>query len=743
MKTKSLFLGIAVGLIVSLFSINVSAGSWWSSTGEEMGIEETYNQGLIKNVRFSAEEKAISLLNRVLIENDSPGAGSNRLGASREKITDEIWARKGFFIENPRAFQSWLVFYAEFMGEEDVPLIIEINSHSFACPGKKGIKKDWHTEKISSQDEKHNGWRYVAERASFYYFPFPTKWLQKGKNEVVLKTDAQKNIWRIKIADYRNFQVGTEEKIEKFPYTSYKSSDKGKTWAKKLGPKQEIEGEYTIRLYLKRYRPQGSITFPIIDLAESPGSPSLIKERVNVLETTLNWDKKTPSGTSIIFSIRSGKTPFYEKNTWGEWKRYNEGKKFSPTGRYLQWKAVLTTRNPLRTPLLRNVKIQAKLNTIKSAFADRVRVIDYHNKKIQRSAFPYEYESYENPKLKELRKKFELDNVVAGAETEFEKILKLMHWAYTIPLAERWSNPTDTYYSWNALDYCILERTKDGKIRMNMYKKRRRDRICTTSNFVLSQACLSFGITARHVGISGHEVCEAWSNDWRKWVFLDATRDFYYYDEVTGIPLSVLDIHNINAKKKDWRKLLVKNGTPLQKKLAMDSEKDPKKLFAVAINGCGNPYPLKKNIFMDHMDYFRIIPRNNFLSKTFPIPLNQGCGWMPWPWDGYLNWEDEDTPPLLHYSRHTDRPQDMYPTLNQVAYTLVYGKEEGTIDVYLDTFTSNFKTFLMSIDNKEWRETQANFTWKLHEGINTLQARSENSLGNRGIISKVELNFVH
>ncbi len=61
--------------------------------------------------------------------------------------------------------------------------------------------------------------------------------------------------------------------------------------------------------------------------------------------------------------------------------------------------------------------------------------------------------------------------------------------------------------------------------------------------------------------------------------------------------------------------------------------------------------------------FFRIIPRNDFLSNKYPLPLNQGVG-APWPWNGYINWSDEHTPRLRQYSRFVHKKGDMYWTLN-------------------------------------------------------------------------------
>ena len=62
--------------------------------------------------------------------------------------------------------------------------------------------------------------------------------------------------------------------------------------------------------------------------------------------------------------------------------------------------------------------------------------------------------------------------------------------------------------------------------------------MCLYPNVALAAALQSFGIPARHLnfhseGMTGHEICEVWSNDHDKWIHLDATRDYYWYDRKT------------------------------------------------------------------------------------------------------------------------------------------------------------------------------------------------------------------
>ena len=158
------------------------------------------------------------------------------------------------------------------------------------------------------------------------------------------------------------------------------------------------------------------------------------------------------------------------------------------------------------------------------------------------------YEDYRAQLLRDLRQQCELDAVVAGAQTEFAKIARLHRWAYHIPLSDC------NHFPWDPLAWVCLERDEDGAIRMNQYEQRRRDHMCLYPNVVLVAACLSMGIPARHLnfhseGMTGHEIAEVWSNDHGKWMHLDATRDYYWYDPKTLVPLDTQEIHQVLAER--------------------------------------------------------------------------------------------------------------------------------------------------------------------------------------------------
>ena len=108
-----------------------------------------------------------------------------------------------------------------------------------------------------------------------------------------------------------------------------------------------------------------------------------------------------------------------------------------------------------------------------------------------------------------------------------------------------------------------------------------------------------------------------------------------------------------------------------------------------------------------------------------------------WAWDGYLNWADAKVPALPHFTRHTNRRSDFYPSMNQTRYTAEVNEEGSALRVSLETQTPCFSGYLSSLDFNEWKRCQAGFDWRLHEGVNTLRVRSVNSAGVKGPVSSL------
>ncbi|UCE19651.1 MAG: hypothetical protein JSV84_04710 [Gemmatimonadota bacterium] len=74
----------------------------------------------------------------------------------------------------------------------------------------------------------------------------------------------------------------------------------------------------------------------------------------------ISWQADLPSGTRIAFETRSGNSE-HPDDTWSDWSdahTNSQGEPISsPSARFIQWRAKLTTSNPSHTPLLKGVSV--------------------------------------------------------------------------------------------------------------------------------------------------------------------------------------------------------------------------------------------------------------------------------------------------------------------------------------------------------------------------------------------------
>lgn len=145
---------------------------------------------------------------------------------------------------------------------------------------------------------------------------------------------------------------------------------------------------------------------------------------------------------------------------------------------------------------------------------------------------PVRYEWFSAPRLDQLRAREQLDSVIAGSATEFEALLRLKDWvAAQFPHSE-----PDPYPPWDAM--IVLDQIRAGIT----------GGFCAQYSQVLLQSLASLGVPARYVEIGtvtnpiNHFPIEAWSNDFRKWVLLDA--DFNVHYALNGVPLSAVEVHD-------------------------------------------------------------------------------------------------------------------------------------------------------------------------------------------------------
>ncbi|MFC1508732.1 transglutaminase-like domain-containing protein [Candidatus Omnitrophota bacterium] len=663
--------------------------------------EVLYDTGFANTV-MRHPDGGVSLFNIELTENDAPGSGRSEKGISTDSIWGKTRARKILSLDEPRAHKAWLVVF--FTRQGKYPLHITVN-------GKQAQFDNW--------DPKKNNEMYR-------WTEFPAEWLKKGRNVFELfcpEAENKENGWELYLARADEFEEGGGDPAD-VGKTSYKSVDGGESWKQSpFGPLGQTRAEYTIRLSLDRYHQTGWLESPVIDLWKGDSENVIVPLR-EIQNMKISIRSEVPPDTNVEYFFRKGTSPGPFSKDWEPYQTIGDGAALDfETGgpdlnrRYVQFRAVLTTTNPLVSPIVKTVRVTADLQE-RVPLHENMYVIESYNPAIKYSSIEWEWEKWDRPEFQELRKRENLDEVIAGSRTGFDAQVKLMD-----HVMKRWhpNSPLPEYPGWDALS--IIERTEyNGG-----------GGFCIQFANVLGGLCMAYGWQARMVNCVGHEVIEVWNDEYGKWIFFDAEYfNHYNYSVETGEPLDMLELHNHfldyyfpgstidwMKDKINWMNLIDGKESPVKRGISMDNEHVLKNHFGrVVISGFANAA------------FLRLVPRNNWYEKPYPRPLTHGNSW--WPWDGYVNWYDKRTPPKRQYSWHTDRPRDMWPDLNLVHVDMTSGFGNDRLYLRFETYTPNFKSFEVDVDDTGWKEVGERWTWLLQSGRNTMRVRAVNKLGAKG-----------
>lgn len=683
-------------------------------------------------LKFDRNKNLISLQETELVEDDAPAAGlpegykTYTKGPVEwvEDLRKGIVIKKILYLENTAASAARVVFKGMEVKGNREPLHLSINGEKFIRPASLIAYPQ------ASQYIK------MAGLDRWYYVDLPAGKLRKGNNELLLWTESDSTSWRVLIAHINEFKRGSLTRTS--PNRSMKSSNGGRSWSdKRLGAMDNIDGEYSVRLSLDRYLPSGEYISALTDLVDGENA---IKRNISNLRVRLQPEFNIPAKTSIKAFVRFGSGPVLGDQTWTEWQPLENGREYAIADkRFMQWKAQLETSDLLVSPSINGMKVNAEWedHSLNKSSGVNARIIN--NGKIIQSSYPFSYENLNHLDLKRYRESHKLDQIVKGAASEFEVMMRLLNWAYRVPLRSE-------AYSWNWNDVTrtpvIAEGTGMPQLNGPFFKGRRMVEMCLYPNQALIGALLSLGYQARHINIhsegeSGHEVTEVWSNELNKWIYMDATRDYYYFDPETGIPFNLLELHNLLAAKmprvEDWKR-------PFAPEIGKELVKDLK----VGQRQGNNPFPIQDgggNHLLEIMGHFRIIPRNDFLSNPLPVPVHTGD--TMWGWDGFLNWYDQVFPKRDEYQRYSDRASDFYQPLNQAKINLVETDKSGVLKVIVDSFTPGGADGLMvKVNEDNWQsQSQTVWDWQLLAGLNTIKVRTKNTRGILGPVSEIQVSY--
>jgi len=683
--------------------------------------EEFWTNATSKGICF--EKGAIVLENQQLIEDDSPGFGYDSDPASNEVLKQGVLLRKTVIVERVPVKEAYVV-----------ALLYPENPSS----PNNGRHVVFNVNGYETTYEVNHFWTKAS---------IPGSAIKKGENIITVKTlepDARFKTW---LALDKNYAIGSSTRIHA-PGRSARSVDGGKTWdTKHIGENGTATGEYAIRLKILAYRNEGWIESPVVDLAEDAKGGILQREAV-IRRLKIKTEIIHPAGTSSELYVRSGSTLMPDDSNWSQWS-ITSGllEEQMIKGRFFQIRIKLKSTDPLKTPTLKSVECASTVECVGKDPRSEFRVLSSKQFPLHRSSFPFEYENPHDERVQDLRKKFLLDEIVQGASTEFEKMLRLKSW-----VAQQWKwhllKPNEDIFEWDAEK--ILTPDTSG----NVYGG-----FCLHYAIVLMETLQSFGFQARLVSADyavwgGHEICEVWSNDFGKWIMLDANFDTYFVDRATGVPLNVLELHkafvrefypNSSIDRDNWsRESLARLASIKARNIPVvcmvGGGANGKTLNRyewwnppVELSGyCGGYGPLT-------MGYIRYMPRANYLSKPRPIPINHGR--LHWGWTGYYCWFDAHTPQSQELEIFSNRENDFYWNISQVGMQ-VTAASDGILRVSIASNTPDFAYYEVTLNGLVTKLKENSLRVKCERGINRLEIRSIDSMGNKGTSSYLELIYL-
>ncbi len=675
------------------------------TTNWSMDAKSVYDEGFMH--MLMKNEEGVCLFNMDLVQNDAPGAGNSDNGPWSDTIWGENRGRKILNLDDPRAHKAYVIFWARRQGVPPIRFIVNGNTVSY---------ENW--SKTPSRPE------------SYRWVEFPVQWLRKGRNVIEIacpEASKPEEGWEIYMARADEFEKGGGNPAD-VGKTSFKSVDGGETWRESpFGPLGQDRCEYTIRISMDRSVKTGWLATPVLDLWKGDSRDFIVRQHV-LRHVRIALRSDVPPGSTVEYYMRKGMDsgPFSER--WEPYELIGSGPAVDLEidgarirRRYIQLRAVLSATNPLVSPTVKSMSVSADLQEpFPVPLHKNIVVLEADNQPIKYSSIPWEWEPWNRPEFEELRMRENTDRVIEGSLTQFDAQVRLLDYSTK---RWRWTSPTPEYPGWDALSIADRIDNYGG------------GGMCIQFNLFLGGLCQAYGWQARLVNIVGHEVCEVWNDEFGKWIYLDASLvNHYVYDPVTAEPQSMLDLHNLYLdyyfpdRPIDW----MVDFTGTQK---YEPEKHPVR------RGTIGDHPSISHDGFTHAAFMRIFPRNNYYEKPYPRPLAHGSS--QWPWDGYINWYDERTPPKRQYTWHTDRERDMYPDLNRVYVDATQGFGNDRLFLRFETYTPNFSHYEVNHNDNGWVNVADHWTWFLGAGRNELRVRAVSKLGVKGYPSRILLNHAN
>lgn len=324
----------------------------------------------------------------------------------------------------------------------------------------------------------------------------------------------------------------------------------------------------------------------------------------------------------------------------------------------------------------------------------------------------FRFDSADNPKLRELRERYQLDAVVASGRDEFDRQVLLLDWVHQ--QFKKFGRPS--VEARGALE--ILQAIEAGHTFF-----------CSQYAHVFVSAAASLGWVDRELalrrhqdlpggGSSEHSTTEIWSNQYRNWVMMDPTAKLYL--EKDGVPLNAWEIRE-EWFRREGRDLVFVVGKERRRYRKSDLP-----ILLGRFDGFGD-----LTVPADELDKYGFI---GFLPNTDLMDAGLDYGNMFIVKDALCDgtrWHVRAAPP--------NPAVDPYFPINQAAVTLT--PSQDGLQVRLQTFTPNFAGYEVQLEGSGWRPAGASYAWRLKPSHNRLEVRVLNRFGVPGSVSTVEVEW--
>lgn len=581
--------------------------------------------------------------------------------------------------------------------------------------------------------------------------PVPSSYLKKGRNQIEVRVHNQNEKFRIPMA-LSSILRNVIGQPSSFTGNSERSIDHGKNW-KYAGSSSNL-AEYPIRLKMQAYAKKAWLQTPVINLADK-AIAGVMYFPVILESSEIKPSIQNQEGSIWRTRIRSGNTHVPEAGGWTDWQNF-DGTNLAAgkNHRFVQLEYSIDPGAGNSTPKILGLDIKSKWRS--GSNDANIFISEVKNYPLVRASFDFVHENPALPELQEFRKQFKLDQVVDGAKTEWEKIRRLRAWT-----AANWdwflpNSEFEDLLSWDA------GKILSGAAGQGNLSKRGGN--CLHYAIVFAQACQSFGIPARIVNTNyaiwgGHELVEIWSRDYEKWIMADPNFDTMFYDKKTGIPLNILELHDLFLKtyypggeiidRDKWsfadRDQRANRINPNQLPIAMDaggkafSGKITKDYvwWKVTFNEANPGYSGGYGFY--NTAEVRWLPRSNWLSQKSPLPVTHGR--THWGWDGYYAWTDAQTPETPEHRFFVRRSSDIYTNLFQVDFAVNY-LQDGEVRFDLSTDSPGFDHYILEVNGVKSSIKDRGAKVKLIAGMNSIEIYPVDVMGNSGTKSRIKINYV-